>query len=287
MLLKLRGIFKDSKNFNRDDFDFDDLRKEIKNIHVRNTIMENNPLNEIFGSIDFFLTILENEACEDIFNKYKMDEKTVDLFNSFIRTYSYYTSSISEFPELPSNQGKILDIFHHSLRIEDHIENKITNHNIKNDTKSFLQEYYRQLFTFFCSVPDLSEVISSKMYSVLLHKFEDRVNRKNSKKLILFSSQDITFYSLLKSLEHLVPQSLEYDSNEEINFVLYEVDEEFFIAIKHNDTEISLKFCGGKRLCEYEKFKNFIISTIKKEIKTVKYCEENVRMSLNEIKEEM
>ena len=108
--------------------------------------------------------------------------------NSFIRINNIYQSHLSNFEEPPLNKGKIMHIFNHFKDLESHIENKLTDNYFNNEFKSFLQEdYYQQLFDFFSLIPQLADVYSSKIYSVLLEKFENRINKSHSIKFVLFS----------------------------------------------------------------------------------------------------
>jgi hypothetical protein len=110
------------------------------------------------------------------------------------------------------------------------------------DFKYFLQDYYINLFDYYTNVSILQDLVALKADLINLNKLEDKINNKNNLKLNLFSSHDTTLFSLFKSL-NIAPLLHQIEFYEELSFVLYEVDDEFYTLIKHNDHDITVYFC--------------------------------------------
>jgi hypothetical protein len=271
--MKLRGIYSNIK--------FPNISLDEQNI--RNFLSEN--FNTEFPN-DLMFNVLENLKCRSKIEKILKDSPRLEQINHRVARMTDSSRDIfwAFFTELPKEMHTYLKVFYIADYLERHMENRVEITDKEQDLKDLLTNYYKLIVDTTAEDPSIFRLFTTKIYEQILNYFEAKVNGRSQYKLILFSAHDVTMSAFIHSIYANV-KDYHYEFNDEINFVLYEVENEYYVSIKYNNFEIPLKFCGGKKICVYEKFKTFLQESIAKDDDIENFCEGKLDVLTNAEKE--
>lgn len=261
LFMRLKGLFPNSeifKGINLDSFNVTEfMQKTFKTEYPD----------------DYMFNILENQMCQKIieekFNKSR-DFKAIELnakkmFTIFHENFTHFYDS------LPQDMHIYIKIFYIVDYLERFMEAKSELNEEEQKLKELFNRYYNLILETTAFEPSLTRLFTSIIYSEIIKNFEYKLKNNDETTLLLFSAHDITISAFIHSLNANY-ESLNYNFNDELNFILYELDEEYYISIKFNNQELELNFCENKKICEYEKFKEFVNEYIFSKDDLIKFC---------------
>lgn len=263
LFFRLKGIFENHPIFNKE---IDPPKDSIKNFLKES-------LNTEFSN-DYMFSILDHKGC-----KKRVEEIFVlnNITNNLsIKAYNITTSYpeiidplLEQYEEAADHYLKVFYIADYLVRILENSENSDYQYRLKD----VLKDYYKNVVDLTSREPTLVKLFTSQIYATMFKHFQEKINNKDQDnvKLVLFSAHDITLSTILESLK-LDFNNFNYDFNDEINFFVYEFADDFYFSIKYNNQELPISFCGGKKLCNYSKLKQFLINSASSEEELNKYC---------------
>jgi hypothetical protein len=272
--MRLKGIYPNLKIFKNISLDEENLRNFLsKNF---NTEFPN----------DLMFNVLENLKCRAKIEKVLTDSHSLEKIKDRVLRMADAHRDIfwGYFTELPKDMHIYLKVFYVADYLERHMENRVEIKDNEQDLKDLLTNYYKLIVDTTAEDPSIFRLFTTKIYEQILSEFEAKVNKNNKHKLVLFSAHDVTMSAFIHSI-HANVKDYHYEFNDEINFVLYEIEEEYFVSVKYNNQEIPLKFCGGKKICDYEVFKTFLEESIAKDEDLESFCEGKLDVLMNAEKE--
>ncbi len=273
LFMRMKGLFQNSNLFQNID---------VYNLNTSITEFLRKNFDTQFPN-DYMFNALENTKCRQIieerFNKSKNIENIHTMVKKITGMHSYEFDQY--FLSLPNEMHTYIKVFYVADYLERYMENRVDISESEYRLKEFLSSYYKLIVDSTADEPSLNRLFTSKIYLEILNSFENKINGKDNKMLILFSSHDVTMSAFIHSLKANA-KDFNYDFNDEINFVLYEFEEEFFVSIKYNNEELKLNFCEGKKICEYLKFKEFVENIIIPEEDLRKFCDGSIKTLHNE-----
>jgi hypothetical protein len=274
LFMRLKGMFPNLKVFKDVSLDEASLRKFLQ---------EN--FNTEFPN-DLMFNLLENLKCRSRIEKTLKETNKLEKIQEFVSRLvdSHRDVFYLYFESLPKDMHLYVKVFYVADYIERYMENQVEIGENEFKLKELLSDYYKLIVDTTASEPSLFRLFTSKIYSEIFREFEAKVNKNNTNKLVLFSAHDVTMSAFIHSIQANV-KNFDFDFNDEINFVLYEIEEEYYISIKYNNQEIPLKICGGEKICEYEHFRNFLIDSISKDEDLENFCEGKLDLLTNADKE--
>lgn len=273
LFMKLKGIYTNMK--------FPNISLDEENI--KKILSEN--FNTEFPN-DLMFNVLENLNCRAKIEKILKDSPSLEQIKHRVARMTDSSRDIfwAYFTELPKEMHIYLKVFYIADYLERHMENRVEINDKEQDLKDLLTNYYKLIVDTTAEDPSIFRLFTTKIYEKILKEFEAKVNGRNQFKLILFSAHDVTMSAFIHSI-HANVRDYHYEFNDEINFVLYEVEDEYYVSIKYNNEEIPLKFCGGKKICGYKIFKTFIEESISKDEDIENFCEGKLDVLTNSEKE--
>jgi hypothetical protein len=284
LFYKIKGIFDDNKS-----------TKYEKYFEEGEDYMKLNPQNNTQNFTSIMVTTFATRFPDLMFNVLSKCTEQVEKTADRDHTLSHLSEKWSRFFKWNDNVfGKYLNssffqmdlpfylkVFYVVDYLERNLENNITLDKDDIIAKEYLQGYSKVILDLPGKYPSLQMLFLSKFYSEILKNFDSRINNhKNKVKIVLFSGHDVNLAVMMTSLSPNDSNKYQYEFNDEINFILHEINDDYYVSIKYNDDDIDMRvICEDDivikeniNLCEYEKFQRFADQFIVEENMLRNFC---------------